>query len=205
MRKRRFCGNRALYRRLLLDKDYVDVRFDVLSGGVSAIHKYHKFDKQIGIYGCRRGDYEIRAVSVLRKYGFCVILESEIGSQGVKQCDGSLNKVPMDIKAIEGDGLWSISTKLHTAIKQGAKCVVLLFPNREQYSIERIVDGLGKYLANPGYTESRRLFAVYIIVQDVLEGCWYKKPPRARGGKLGKVLEDRMGRTHLLSSLPMQR
>ena len=36
------------YLRLLNNPDYVDVTFDEQSGGVSAIHRNHRFDKQMG-------------------------------------------------------------------------------------------------------------------------------------------------------------
>ena len=39
------------YLRLLQNDDYLDVTRDEESGGVSAVHKLHKFDKQIGAFG----------------------------------------------------------------------------------------------------------------------------------------------------------
>ena len=108
------------YLRLQGDNDYVEVVFDEQSGGVSAIHRGHKFDKQIGPFGCRRGDYEISVTKVLRNNGFRVLLESERSRENVKNNDGLLNDLPMDIKSIESNGIWSIATKLREAEKQQA-------------------------------------------------------------------------------------
>ena len=72
------------YLRLKNDSDYLDVTFDEQSGGISAIHREHKFDKQMGPFGCRRGDYEVVVISALRKNGYRVILESEKSQNNVK-------------------------------------------------------------------------------------------------------------------------
>ena len=41
------------------------------------LHRNHKFDKQIGPYGRRRGDYEKEVTSILRTNGHRVLLGSE--------------------------------------------------------------------------------------------------------------------------------
>ena len=146
MRKRRFCGKRALYRRLLLDKDYVDVRFDILSGGVSAIHKYHRFDQQSGPYGIKRGEYERIVVETLRRKGHVVILGSERAAAGIKTPDGTLNGAIMDIKTVESVGRWAIKDKLHAATKQRIDTLILFFPNQTIYSEKRIRDGWCRHL-----------------------------------------------------------
>jgi len=146
MRKRRFCGNRALYRRLLLDNDYVDVRFDVRSGGVSAIHKYHRFDQQIGPFGIKRGDYERLVAGILLQKGFVIILGSERATSGIKTPDGTLNGTIMDIKTVESAGRWAIKDKLHAATKQGVETVILYFPIKSLFSEERIRVGWNKHL-----------------------------------------------------------
>lgn len=178
MRKRRFCGNRALYRRLLLDKDYVDVRFDVLSGGVSAIHKYHRFDQQSGPYGIKRGEYEKLAVNTLRRKGHVVILGSEREKPGVKMPDGTLDGLVMDIKAIESDGRWTIKKKMHAATKQGAKVLVLYFLNPVLYSRDRIESGWTSFsgdLDSQRYPQTLR--RVVFVVGNKVEIWEIKKPP----------------------------
>ena len=80
------------YLRLLQDADYLDVTYDVESGGVSAVHKLHKFAKQIGAYGVRQGDYERTALGVLRKCGHRIVLGSETNMPGIKSFDGFMLK-----------------------------------------------------------------------------------------------------------------
>ena len=41
------------YLNLLNDPDYIDVSFDEQSGGVSAVHRNHRFDKQMGRWSIR--------------------------------------------------------------------------------------------------------------------------------------------------------
>lgn len=49
---RRVIANAELYNRLKDNPDYMEVRFDNYTGGVSAIHREHNFDK-VGV--CLRG------------------------------------------------------------------------------------------------------------------------------------------------------
>ena len=85
------------YLRLLRDPDYVDVCFDQESGGVSAIHREHKLDSQIGPFGVRKGDYEKHVVKILRSRGHQVLLESESAPDGIKLADGYLDKRVLEI------------------------------------------------------------------------------------------------------------
>lgn len=134
------------YLRLSKDPNYYDVTFDEQSGGISAIHKDHRFDSEIGTFGIKIGQYERLAVDVLRKRGHSVILESELAPNGVKTPDGSLDGVVMDIKAIERNGRWAVKDKLHGAVKQGVEQVVLYFHKKELFSLERIENGWDKFL-----------------------------------------------------------
>ena len=152
------------YLRLSQNEDYVDVTFDEESGGVSAVHRLHKFDKQMGAYGMRRGEYEIVVARVLRKSGHSVILESELSS-GQKKCDGLLDDTSMEIKAVEGNGTWTISSALRAAHKQRAKCVVLFFPKQELYSENRISEGLRLAKTNPG-SGSLEFSRLLVVVCD---------------------------------------
>ena len=134
------------YLRLLHDPNYVDVTFDQESGGVSAVHREHKFDSDIGAFGIRKGDYERNSLDILRKRGHSIILESEVAPDGVKTPDGYLDGVLMEIKAVEGKGKWAIKDKYHDATKQGVETLVLYFHQKNLFSIERIDDGWKKYL-----------------------------------------------------------
>jgi hypothetical protein len=80
------------YLRLLQDPNYVEVTFDYESGGVSAIHREHKFDKQYGPFGYARGQYERDVVDLLRNRGYYIILlpeESMIPNK--KSCDAIID------------------------------------------------------------------------------------------------------------------
>ena len=130
------------YLRLLNDTNYYDVSFDETSGGVSAIHKEHCFDKQMGPFGCRRGQYELDVAKILQRNGGIVILESEFPKgKGVKAFDAMINGVAAEIKTIEQNGRWSIRTKIHSAIKKGAELLVLYYPDISMYSEDKIREG----------------------------------------------------------------
>ena len=134
------------YLRLLHDPNYSDVSFDEQSGGISAIHREHKFDSEIGAFGIKIGEYERITVDILRKRGHCITLESELAPNGVKTPDGFLDGIIMDIKSIDGFGKWAVKDKLHNATKQGVECVILYFHKKQLFSLGRIEDGWDKFL-----------------------------------------------------------
>ena len=130
------------YLRLLNDPNYYDVTFDEKSGGVSAIHKNHQFDKKIGPFGIKRGAYEHTAITILRNNNTRIRKNRSWLS---KQCDGFVYYSSMEIKTVEGEGRWAIRTKIYDAAKQGADVVVLLFPNKNLYNLERVLEGWKMY------------------------------------------------------------
>lgn len=129
------------YLRLMQDEDYSEVTFDEASGGVSAVHKNHRLDKQQGLYGERRGNYEIRTLEALRGEGHRIVLLKESEEVGVKQFDGLLDGIPCEIKAVEMMGRWTVRTKIANAIRQGAVYVVLFFADAALFSEQRIREG----------------------------------------------------------------
>ena len=129
------------YLRLSKDPNYYDVTFDEQSGGISAIHKEHRFDKQLGPFGYKRGQYEMNALMVLRRSGHQIVLLSERTDVGTKQFDALLDGFPCEIKTVEGSGRWAIRTKIYDAARQGAYYVVLLFPFSGLYDTDRIKEG----------------------------------------------------------------
>ena len=144
MRIRRSTREKNYKEYLLLSNNpsYFDVSFDILSGGVSAVHKEHCFDKQMGPFGCRRGQYEIDVARILRNNGFSVVLESEYPKgKNVKAFDAKINGVSAEIKTVESDGRWSIRTKIHSAINQGAEVLVLYYPSKTIFSEKKIIEG----------------------------------------------------------------
>ena len=165
------------YLRLLQDDNYVEVTYDETSGGISAIHKYHKFDKQRGPYGLRRGDYERIVVQVLRNLGHRIILESEISQEGIKKCDGLLDDVPLEIKSIEGISVWTISSKLLSAVKQQAQCVAFYFPDIEMFTPFIIKEGIRLASSNPGHRDLTSLTRIMIISSEGLVSEYKKATP----------------------------
>lgn len=157
--------------RLRQNTNYTEVTFDEESGGVSAVHREHKFDKQVGPFGCQRGDYERKVADILRKNGYRVLLESEKSRENMKSNDGLLNDTPMDIKTVEGNGNWSISSKLSEADKQGASIVVLYFPIPSLYSKRRVLDGIEKYESNPRIRVSGSITECLILVENQVLEC----------------------------------
>ena len=124
------------------NSDYSFVTFDELSGGVSAVHIEHCFDKQMGPFGCSRGQYELDVMIILRRNGYSVLLESEFPKgKRVKVCDARINGVSAEIKTVESNGRWAIRTKIHTAIMQGAELLVLFFPSETLFSEARVLEG----------------------------------------------------------------
>ena len=169
------------YLRLLQDNDYLDVTYDNKSGGVSAVHKLHKFAKKKGADGMRQGDYERTVLDVLRKNGHRIVLGAEMNTPGVKSFDGFLNDIPMEIKAIEGSGLWAVSTKLLQAEKQNAECVVLYFSREELYSSFRIHEGVRLFRSGLGLAREPNLSSLIVVVRDDLVAEWDKKATPIEG------------------------
>lgn len=139
--------------RLLQDDDYLDVTYDEQSGGVSAVHKGHRLDKTLGPGGKKRGSYELKTVEAIRHSGHCIILLKESCEVGVKQYDSLLDGAPCEIKAVERVGRWTIRTKIANAIRQGAQCVALYFPDASLYSEQRVKDGWKDWLLYAKPTE----------------------------------------------------
>ena len=174
------------YLRLLQNSDYQEVTFDEESGGVSAVHRRHKFDKQQGAFGMRRSDYERVVLDVLRRNGYRAVLSEETNDPGVKSCDGYLNDLPMEIKSVEGTGLWSISKKLRYAEKQHAQILVLYYPNEEIYNPFRVNDGLRLFLSHPDYEGI--LSRLLIVVKDRIEVDFNKKTTPIEGWSIQEGL-----------------
>lgn len=185
--------NYSEYQRLLQDISYTDVVYDEESGGVSAVHTLHKFDKQIGVNGFRRGDYERQALVAIRKRGHRIILGSEKSSQGVKVCDGLLDDVRMEIKAVEGEGTWAIPTKLREAEKQHAECVVLFFPDSGKYSPQRMSEGIRLYNTGPSFNAQSCISEILAVVGDKMETVWDKKSHPGAGWSVPEGLRGQNG------------
>ena len=145
------------------------------------MHKLHKFAKKQGINGKNQGDYERDVLDVMRKNGHRILLESETNSPGVKSCDGYLDDIPLEIKAIEGSGAWAICSKLLKADKQKARCVILYFPDKSLFSEARIEDGIGKYMASPDVGKGLNISRLLAISEDGWMAEWDKKATPIEG------------------------
>lgn len=166
------------YLRLLKDPNYHDVTFDEKSGGVSGVHREHTFDKQLGPFGCKRGQYETDAISSLRKEGHLIILESEYPKgEGIKNCDAKLDGFPAEIKAIERIARWTIRTKITNAIKQGATVVILYYPDASLYTESSVINGWNDYLSysNPPSQTSNAISILCVVEGQIIQ---IKKPSR---------------------------
>lgn len=161
--------------RLCNNPDYYDVTFDERSGGMSAIHKDHQFDKTLGPLGYKRGRYERIVLVALRNHGHRIILDKEDSSlYHMKAYDGFLDGKTAEIKTIEGKGKWAIRTKIEVARKQNASCIIFFFPIPDTFSAERIQSGWNDYLnAHPDEENVFQVFAVY--ENNIVE---IEKPPR---------------------------
>ena len=170
--------NFQTYLRLKIDPNYIDVTFDEKSGGVSAVHKEHKFDKQTGPFGYKRGQYETDAMILLREKGHLVILNSEFPKgTGIKSCDAILDGSLTEIKAIESLGRWTIRTKIANAVKQGAGIVVLYYPDSSLYAESSVQSGWKEVLS---YSDPTAQAADEITVLCVMRGdvIQIEKPSR---------------------------
>ena len=145
-------ARKAEYDRLSANSDYSNVDKNE-RGGVKAIHKDHLFDKN-------KGHYEKEAQDILFKNGDSIILESEKGDVGVKNIDGFYNGMKADIKAIEGSGKNTIKRKFQEAQAQGAEAVILYFPDKELFSIDRLNNGLAMFSGNSNYKFKEIVFIV---------------------------------------------
>ena len=165
----RWRENYREYLRLLEDRNYMEVIFDEWSGGVSAIHCEHKFDKQIGPFGYRRGQYEIDAVNALRSHGHRIILQSEYPrGKCVRICDALYDGHPAEIKAIEGSGRNAVRTKIFNAVRQGASDLILVFPDSSLFSIERVVEGWKDNLRDVAVAEAISNLQIICVVENSL-------------------------------------
>ena len=166
-----------LFLKLKVDPDYREVIYDERTNGVSAIHYLHRFDKKIGPFGYKRGDYELRVLRVLRENGCGVLLLPETQSiTSLKSPDCWLDGDAAEIKTVEGRGRWAVRPKIYAAAKQRAEVVILFCPSKHLFSLERIVEGWRMYddvrLTHNNWPDVKRIISV---VEDRL--VYILKPP----------------------------
>jgi phage gp29-like protein len=180
--QKRIEENRLEYERLKNLKDenghliYNDVKFNPKTGGLHAIHREHHFDKAIGAFGIKRGEYEKLAAEVLFQHGRKVILESEKGIHSVRRVDGTLEDILFEIKGVEGRGQSTIQNRFKEANAQGANTVVLYFHKRDIFSRIRLRAGWYNYQRSirdhnergVGESKVNNITSVYYIIENEL-------------------------------------
>lgn len=125
----------------------------------------HNFDPTIGKFGIPRGDYEVIARDVLYENGHVVILESEKSGRNIRVAEGLLDGKLFDIKGIEGTGEHNIFDKIKDTSNKGANTIVLFYPNKNIFSMQKIIDDYSKYLRT---SKSQKIKDVYYIVDEKL-------------------------------------
>ena len=179
-RWRRLCKNYLKYLSLKKNPDYLEVTFDWKSGGVSAMHRLHQFDKVIGLWGTRRGDYERHIVKVFRAQGRSIVLQSEssLDPVGQKHYDAILDYHFAEIKTIESSGRWAVRTKIADAMNQGAETIILFFADASLFSLERIHFGLSRCLSSvsPIVLQERTITLICVVENEVVIDKTIKPP-----------------------------
>lgn len=116
--------NKELYRRLKEDKNYRHVKYDRTSGGMSASHKEHNFDKVGGVY-------ERMVQKAGRKSGHAVIFEKEGGNViGQRYTEGTWDGMLCEVAGRETATVENIKKGLlHCAAKRVTEVAIIVFPN----------------------------------------------------------------------------
>ena len=131
--------NKELYRRLKEDKNYDHVKYDRASGGMSASHKEHNFDK-VG------GKYELTTQKVGRRNGHAVILEKEGGGDiGQRFTEGIWDGLLFEVAGVEtGTDNNTLRGLEHCADKRTTEVAILVFP-KGGFSEQKIRRAIGRY------------------------------------------------------------
>ena len=108
------------------NRDYTDVAFNRVNGGLKATHIYHNFDKS-------KGWYERTVQDVGFTNGHSVVLESEIGKQiGERYTEGEWNGRLFEIGAAETATSNNIKSALnHCSSKPECKTAIVFFSTED--------------------------------------------------------------------------
>ena len=131
--------HRAEYKSLVADPDYTGVRFDNLTGGVTAEHIGHNFDKTGGVF-------ERHAQNAGLKAGASVILENEPQNEyGKRSTEGSWNGLLFEVAGATNGSINNIRNALkHCAYKRTTEIAVIDFPNGG-FSIDNFNAAFARY------------------------------------------------------------
>lgn len=153
--------HRAEYEYLGENPDYTGVRFDSSTGGVTAEHIGHNFDK-IG------GAFERHAQNAALKAGHSVILENEPQDQyGKRSTEGTWNGLQFEVAGATNGSVNNIRNALkHCAFKRTTEIAVIDFPNGG-FSLDNFKAALKRYNGLEKLHDGQFLkFKKIICVQD---------------------------------------
>lgn len=153
----RYAKNYVSYLKYKKNKDYTNVLFDKKTGGMQATHKLHNFNKDTG-------KYEKFLRELFYKNGDSIILTNESSRIEGKKIDGFLNGKSFDISSILGEGKNTIKRALNHSKNKPAEVAILYFPNAENFSMERLENGINMYNGQTKY----RFHKIIYIVGDVI-------------------------------------
>lgn len=116
--------HQAEFKCLSENPDYTNVRFDNLTGGVTAEHIGHNFDKTGGVF-------ERHAQNAGLKAGHSVILENEPQNEyGKRSTEGTWNGLQFEVAGATKGSINNIRNALkHCAYKRTTEIAVIDFPN----------------------------------------------------------------------------
>lgn len=153
--------HQAEYEYLSENPDYTGVRFDSSTGGVTAEHIGHNFDK-IG------GAFERHAQNAALKAGHSVILENEPQNQyGKRSTEGTWNGLQFEVAGATIGSVNNIRNALkHCAFKRTTEIAVIDFPNGG-FSLDNFNAALKRYNGLEKLHDGQFLkFKKIICVQD---------------------------------------
>ena len=153
--------HRAEFEYLSENPDYTGVRFDRATGGVTAEHIGHNFDK-IG------GAFERHAQNAALKAGHSVILEDEPQNQyGKRSTEGTWNGLLFEVAGATNGSVNNIRNALkHCAFKRTTEIAVIDFPNGG-FSLDNFNAALKRYIGLEKLHDGQFLkFKKIICVQD---------------------------------------
>lgn len=131
--------NRTVYESLKGNKEYHDVAYDKVSGGVKGTHVEHSLDDH-------GGQYEITAQNVGYKQGHSVILEKEGGGIiGQRYTEGTWDGMRCEVSGAETGTDNNVLRSLeHCADKRSTEAAILVFPNGG-FTREKVRRAIGRY------------------------------------------------------------
>ena len=153
---------RAIYQSLLADTNYQNIRFNPQNGGLMATHIDHCFN-------ITNGQYEKEVQKIAFEEGHSVILTSEKGKQdGQKYVDGLWDGMTFEVGTSLGVGKNNIKGILKHCQSKNAEIAVIYFPDKNLFSMERLIKGILQY---EGQTDYSFAHIIYIVEEKCY---WYK-------------------------------